>query len=187
MKNADTGAAPMEVTYTTTMDDYVAFNRYRAKQWPLMWVIIVLGAITVIVIFVLVGAVIAFALTNWWILLGGLAAGVLGAALYVPLFWPYFNCLVRLQAERHGNYTMLGRTTLILSEDGLVEITKAARSEAKWVNMNSLIVDGDRTYIMVTGLSCALLPRYGFNDPRDYDAATEFAIEQMKRAGKPVT
>jgi type IV secretory pathway TrbD component len=177
----------MEVTYTTTMDDYVAFNRYLSKRSPQTQTVILVGAFTVAVILILVGAVVALALATWWIVLVGVAAALLAAAVYGPLFWPYFDRLVRAYAEERDRYGMLGLTTLILSEDGIVEITEVARSEARWANMHGIFVDGDRTYIMVTGMSCALLPRHGFNDPHEYDAATDFAIEQATRAGKPVS
>jgi hypothetical protein len=61
------------------------------------------------------------------------------------------------------------------------------RSDVKWVNISGVAVNGDHTYITVTGMSCALLPRFGFDNPHDYEKASEFAMERAGRAGKRVS
>ncbi len=80
---------------------------------------------------------------------------------------------------------MIGPITLILSEDRLVEITETTRSEMRWEDMKGLDVSVDYTFIFVTGLSAAIVPRLGFDSDNEYEAVRDYAIARLKDQTDP--
>jgi hypothetical protein len=73
-----------------------------------------------------------------------------------------------------------GPIRLILSEESLVEITELTRTEARWRDMDGIEEVGDYTFIMVTGMTAAILPRRGFEREDDYLSVRDFARARFK-------
>ena len=70
---------------------------------------------------------------------------------------------------------MIGRIRLILTDDTLTEITASTRTEARWRDMLRVEETGQTTYIYVTGMSVAMVPKHGFADEEDYYSVRDFA------------
>ena len=170
----------MEVSYTTTIDDYVAYSMHALKRSPSMkwrlalgWVLIPLGC--------WVGA--ALLASGDPALAAGLAAG--GAACAViapPVQRASIASAVRAYAHDLGTRGVIGRITLVLEDDTLTERTESVQSVARWRDMQGVEVVGDCTYIHVTGLLAAIVPRRGFERPEDYEAVRDFAVAKLGKS-----
>ena len=177
----------MEVRFTVTLEDYIAFNLHTVRKagsgrtaYLAMW----LG---IPVIFV------ALAVSMWPFESGAAVLLAIGHAFVAVLFLCIYPALaraavernVRAQAKKMDTRGIVGEITLIFSEESLVEITEAARTEVRWEHMKCVDVVGDYTYIFVTGVSASILPRHGFDSAAEYESARDFALRKLaERAGE---
>jgi hypothetical protein len=77
---------------------------------------------------------------------------------------------------------IVGEIRLILSEDALTEITSITRTEAKWVDVHRIDEGIAHTFIYVTPLAAAILPRRGFPSDEAYDRTVALAKDCWERA-----
>ena len=77
---------------------------------------------------------------------------------------------------------VIGRITLVLTEESMIERTETVVSASRWQDMKGAELVGDCVYVYVTGLSAAIIPRHGFEREEDYDAVKEFV---MRKLGRP--
>lgn len=169
----------MEVSYATTIDDYVAYNMHALKRSPSMkwrlalgWVLVPLGCWIGAALMVSGDPAIAAALA-----ISGVAYAVTGP--FVQRAW--IASAVRAYARDLGASGVIGRITLVLDDDTLTERTESVQSVARWRDMKGVEVVGDCTYIYVTGLLAAIVPRHGFERPEDYEAVRDFAVAKLGR------
>jgi hypothetical protein len=88
---------------------------------------------------------------------------------------------LRELAIEHGLRGLIGPTTLVLTDESLIEITESIRSEAKWKDMDRVDEVGDYTFIMVTSSTAAIVPRHGFEQESDYIKVRDFAKSRVGR------
>jgi YcxB-like protein len=164
----------VEVSYTTTLDDYVAYawHMWRKSKavrgaylsgWLFFPALGLLGAAAFFVLGSRVGAGVC------------VGAAVLYAAIYPAYYRRWTTGYLRAYAKDFGVRGVFGPIRLILSEESLVEITELTRSEARWPEMYGIEEVGDCTFILVTGMSAAILPRHGFEREDDYFTVRDFA------------
>jgi hypothetical protein len=170
----------MEVTYTTTMKDYLAFNRHIVRRSAVLWRLVVFEwiALTVVLGY---GATALAINGDVWLALISAALCLLSAAFFPSLLWTFLNWLNWANARRTGTRGVIGRITLVLNQETLLEITETTRTEARWKDIKGAEIDGDYTFIYVTGLSAAILPRHGFSSDKEYQAVQEFALARMEQ------
>lgn len=169
----------MEVTYTTTVDDYVAWCMHNRKRSPTQkwlyrtgWLLIPLGCfIRAATLFA--QAVPSAAIT--WAL-----AGVIYTVIY-PLF---IRWSIRAYAQDQGTRGVIGRITLVLTDDTLTERTESVQSVVRWQDMAGVDVVAERTYIYVTGMLAAIIPQHGFERAEDYMAVRDFAVAKLAGQAK---
>jgi hypothetical protein len=173
----------MEVTYTTTLDDYIAWNMHMFKRsssmrrrYLLGWATIPIGCATMAIVLAELALLPAIAF--------GLI-GVLHAVLYPFLYRYQVESAIEAYANEHSSRGVIGRTTLILTEDTLTEQTASVRSVVRWQDMKGVEEVGDCTYIYITGLLAAIVPRRGFERAEDYEALRDFAIAKLGTMDKP--
>ncbi|MDZ4685408.1 MAG: YcxB family protein [Planctomycetaceae bacterium] len=165
----------MEVAYTTTLEDFVAYNLYLYRKAQLVrkpFIVVLSG------LFAFVGILGLIAAKNWaW---RAYAVVALLFAFY-PLIHPYWLAhQIRALVKKRGVEGLLGPTRLILTEESLMEITEAGKTERWWHNMSGIEEVGDRTFISITGLSAVILPKHGFEREEDYQRARDFALSRFK-------
>ena len=167
----------MEVTYTTTVDDFVACHRHVLKRrtpfnWPFwgVWLLVPLGCVHWIV----------FHRTPF-------VEDSLLPAVVAVLWLIFYPLLIRVGGdhqvreyarllEQHGT---IGRITLVLGEETLTERTAGVDLTARWKTMYGLDELGDVTYVYVTGVHTAIIPRHGFQRPEDYEAARSYIRQRF--------
>jgi hypothetical protein len=175
----------MQISYTTTLDDYVEFQRFAFWKYPVTWGTYLLAWPLLPLVF-LVGAAGLFLEDSNDPLRVAVALVFAGVGFALAIAYPWLfrgllGLLTRLLARSRGTRGMVGRITLILSEESLTEITEITRTEARWESMHSVEVAGDYTFIFVTAHLAAIIPRYGFDDDEDYDAVRAFALAHVGR------
>jgi hypothetical protein len=169
----------LELTYTTTLDDYVAFSMHTLKRSPSMkwrvglgWALIPLGcwlwAALLINTVPAAAAILAF-------------GGVAYAVIYPLGHHAWVSSAIRAYAQDLGARGVIGRITLVLADDTLTERTESVQSVARWQDMKGVEVVGDCTYIYVTGMLAAIIPRHGFERAEDYEAVRDFALAKLAK------
>jgi hypothetical protein len=169
----------MQVSYTTTVEDFVFFSRYCAKKSATLWAMFLFGWLAVPII--AVGAAVGVAMIDglWPISIVIVISGLLFALIYPPIYRAWYDRTIRAYVREKGTRGMIGPITLILSDDRLVEITETTRSEVRWEDMKGIDVVDDYTFIFVTGLTAAIIPRHGFEFGEDYEAVRDFARSKL--------
>ncbi len=173
----------MEVSYTTTVDDYVAYNMHAIKRSPSLKRRLVLGWLFV-PLWCWIGAALLFDgnPTPAAVLA---AAGVVYAVIHPFVQRASITSAFRAYAQDLGVQGVIGRIHLTLENDTFTERTELVQSVARWRDMRGVEVVGDCTYIYVTGLLAAIVPRRGFENPEDYDAVRDFAVAKLGKHAKP--
>jgi hypothetical protein len=164
----------VEVSYTTTVDDYVTFSLHMWRKSKVLrgsylvsWLWLPLLA--------LFGAVVCALIDLGDVAVACVAGAVLYAAIYPAYYRSRLQNHVRLFAKELGLQGVIGPIHLILSDESLMEITERTRSEAKWRDMEGIEEMDGYTFIMVTGLTAAIVPRHAFEREDDYYAVRDFA------------
>lgn len=172
----------MEVSYSTTVDDYVTFSLLMWRKskmgrgvflasWLLLPVVGLLGAAMLVA---------ANGLSvEAMVCLGGV---VLYAAVYPAVHRFWLTNHIHAYVKNLGSRGVIGPIRLILSEETLIEITETTRSEVKWRDMQGIEEVGDYTFIMITGMSAAILPRHGFEREDDYYKVRDYARARISPA-----
>jgi hypothetical protein len=173
----------MQVSYTTTLDDYVAYNRHVVGKSAIFRAVLLIGWLGIAGVALVSGVLLAFAEDLWPVGLKLAIFGVIYGAIFPLLWWPLLSWLVRAFAKGRGTRGMLGPITLILTEETLTDITETTRSEVKWKNIKGVDVAANHTFIFVTGLLAAIVPRRGFEREEDYEAVSKFAVAHAPRDG----
>jgi hypothetical protein len=170
----------VEVSYTTTVDDYVAFALHLWRKskvgrgsylvnWLLLPVLGLLGPAAVVA-------------SNGLSVGAAVCAG--GALLYAAIFPACYRLLyanyIRAYAKKLGTRGVIGPIRLILSEESLVEITEKTRSETRWRDIEGIEEADGYTFILVTGMTAAILPRQGFEREDDYRRVRDFARARIR-------
>ncbi|WP_435019318.1 YcxB family protein [Tundrisphaera sp. TA3] len=170
----------LQADYTTTVDDYIAYGLHcidrsavARRHYLIGWLLLPIAC--------LVGSLAAAANGpgEWAVILA--VSGVAYAAIYPAVHRANIRKTLRSYAEGQGTRGTIGPIRLILDDEGLTEITETTRTVARWETMSHVEEVGDHTFIMVTGLSAAIVPRRGFADEESYNRVRDFA---MARIGK---
>jgi hypothetical protein len=170
----------MRVHYTTTMADYVAFNRYFLNRNTKLRTLLVMSTVGAAL---LVAALLVFTspVHDRSITLVRVGVSVVIALASCPLWAPrILDYVVRLVAQQNGTRGVVGPITLELRDECLVEITETTRSEVRWENIQRMDEWGDYTFIWITGLSAAMVPRHGFEHAADYELLKSFARAKLE-------
>jgi hypothetical protein len=168
----------MELSYKTTIEDYVAFSQYMLRKSRVGRVNYFAGWLFLPGAGVLAAATLVWANGMVVEALICFSASALYAGLYPIVHRYYIKIYVRDYAKALGTRGVLGPIRLVLNDESLVEITERTRSEARWRDIEGVDEIDGYTFIMVTGLTAAILPRRGFEDERDYERASHYAKER---------
>ena len=172
----------MEVRYTVTLDDLVAFNLYMTRKsgvgrpgYLIFWFGFPLfcAALAALVLSLEPNA-----------LTVGLALGLCAGAVVWPFTFPRsFRSAqarnTRAFVKRLGGRGIIGERLLSLSEEKLVAVSETFRTEVRWENLTGVEEVGDYTYIFIAGISAVILPRHGCDGDEEYEAARDFALRML--------
>jgi hypothetical protein len=173
----------LEVAYTTTIDDYVAYCTHTYKKMPFMRAVFVL---TWIVIPLAIGCFAKMASRhpdNREATYALAAMAVLFAVGHPFLHRWWITSFLRSYAKKLGSRGVIGPIRLILTDESLVEITETTRSEVRWRDMAGVDEVGDYIFIMVTGMSAAIVPRHGFDREEDFWRVRDFVRRRLGTRG----
>jgi hypothetical protein len=171
----------MEVTYTTTVGDCVALQRYFLRKVRAARVVDLLGWLLLPAIAV-VAAVVLLIEDFWEAGLYAALSGLLYAVLY-PLIGPLiFDRFAGMCVRQMGTRGAIGRTTLVLTDESFVEITETTRTEVRWEDIHGVDEAGDYTFIFVTGLLAVIVPRKGFCDAAEYEIVRKLVLSRVNQS-----
>ncbi len=130
----------MEIRYTLTLDDLVAFSIHQGRKGTPGWIPYLLGWVIPPLLAALALALLLRKEADpnpvQLVFLGSLMAGY-------PLAYPFVVRRLRVVSVRdylahHDTSGTTGEIRLTFTEEGLVEVTAAARSEARWADMKGV-------------------------------------------------
>ena len=181
----------MEVTYTTTVDDYVTWaeHEWRKVRPRWSWLDYVLGRFVPALFLPVLVAVVSGTSGGQPLLIGG-AAVVSCFMIVSPLvnWWltwrrarDEFSDNLRAKKRSLEGRGEIGRLRLVLTDQTLTEWTSEGASVAYWRDMHGVEVAGDYTFVYVTPNSVAIIPRHGFDRDEDYAAVRDFAVAKLGR------
>lgn len=172
--------ALLEVAYTTALKDVVACTlRIQQssptfkRQYVVGWVVVPVAG--------LVAAVLVFFFVHWLFV-----APILVLATYYAIFYPLMHRRgaersVRRYLQELGTRGLVGHVTLLLTDETLTYRTETVESVARWADMKGVKVVEDCTYILLSGLQVAVIPRHGFEREEDYAAVRDFVADRLPK------
>jgi YcxB-like protein len=184
----------MEIKYTPTVDDVLAFERYQAKHGPLearigMWLyiglaLILLGAVPVGA-YAKEGQLSAFSL--WYIVVFGvvfLAAGMRGRQLTIRKS----ERALRPLAEDPINNPMFAEHCITLNAAGIHVARPGNDSTLTWAAVGKIVPTEEHAFFYESPMSfIAIVPRRCFREDAEYKAFVEeaqaFLVSQRASAG----
>ncbi|AMV23788.1 hypothetical protein VT84_05205 [Gemmata sp. SH-PL17] len=170
----------MEFTYTTTLDDYAAFNVHAMKRSSLIrWRFGLSWAVPPVVL--LACAAMRVDTGSYDVATIQIAVGGAYTLCYPFIYRAWVGWSVRAFARDLGSRGVIGRINLVLTDDLLIERTESVQTAVRWEDMLGVEVIGECVYIYVTGLSGAIVPRHGFEREEDYEAVRDFALKKLAK------
>lgn len=173
----------MEVRYTLTLKDFVAFNLYITKKsgagragYLIMWL----------------GPVVLGTAAAALLLLQGHEVAACAPAICATVWLLTIPSRYQAGLERNvrtfvknlGGRGVLGKRALILSEELLIVVTETYHTEVRWENLQGIDVVGDYTYLFIAGISAVILPRHGCASEEGYEAGRDFALRKVGAGGR---
>lgn len=174
----------MQVRYTVSLADFVAYNLYLNRKSGAGrpgYLVIWLGP----PILCAAGAVRALQHDHEIA-----ACWLLGVAIFwlvmIPSRYREGQARsIRAFVKKLGGRGIIGERGLSLSEEMLVAVSETFRTEVRWENMTGVEVVGDCTYIFISGISALILPRHGFDSDAEYEAVRDFALRKLVGQAAP--
>lgn len=168
----------MEVTYKTTLDDFVAYNMHLLKRSPSMRQKMVLSWVLLPIVCLFWAYILANPYPFSAVFL--VVAGVFIAIFYPLIYRGWVASSVRAYAQDLDARGVIGQITLILEEDTLTERAGAVQSVVRWQEMKGMEIVGEVTYVYVTGLLAAIIPKHGFERSEDYESVQAFVLAKLR-------
>jgi hypothetical protein len=152
----------MRVQFEITLDDVVAFNRYAIQHSPVFrrnyW--IVMGCIPVMALIVALVNSRSWNSLSFWLPLVAITIVLL---IIFPLWYKHENDQTVIKVMRTGkNRGTLGKHTLLISEDGLVETTEVNESRWAWTGIERVEQIEHYIFIFVSSNAAHIIPKRAF-------------------------
>lgn len=159
----------MEIKYTLTEEDYLAFNMFHVKnsttatkslKWQrfLMPVLFIFFAyiFSMIVDISLVVSLITFFIV-----------GLLWIVFYPKYFYSVVKRQTKKMIQEGENESLLGQHHLVMTEEGLIETTSSGETSISWKGIKKFTEDDDHFYLYNSGLSAIILPKRAVNNEEE--------------------
>lgn len=176
------GATPplLEVTYTSKLSDLVECSMQYLKRSPVARRQFAV-AMTIIPVAWIALAGLVFACVHWVVACSVVAIGVLHTTLYPVIHRRDAERRIRQHLKSMGTRGVTGPITLTLTADRLTYRTETTTTTVRWRDMEGVRDLGDSTYIVVSGMQAAIIPRRGFERGDEYDAVRDLALAVLPR------
>lgn len=114
----------------------------------------------------------------------------IGFPLVAGLMWVLEQRMLRrtilkLLEEEKQDKGQLGKHSMTLTEDGLVESTVVGESRNSWAGIHRVEQNPDYIFLYTAPIAAHLVPKRAFNDPGDADRFFEFARSRWSAANQP--
>ncbi len=161
----------MLVQFEITLDDVVAFNRYSIQHSPGFrrnyW--IVMGGIPAMALIVALANSRSWHSLSFWFLL--VAPAIVLMSIF-PFWYKHEIDHTMKKIMRTGkNRGILGKHTILISEDGLVETTEVNESRWAWTGIERVEQIEHYIFIFVSSTSAHTIPKRAFASTEE---ATQF-------------
>lgn len=160
------------------MDDIIAFNLYHYEHSPTtrrqMYWMRYIWPVVIALLIIAIGS------------LAGLAFWSTGAGLAVILVWViFFPKLLRRELRSRmrsyllegGNAAMIGKRTLSLDPDSIVETSDAGENKTRWSAVEKIVKHQDVIYIYISAVFAHAVPRRAFETDAEFNRFFETARE----------
>jgi hypothetical protein len=171
----------MEVEYTLTPEDIVAFNRYHFMTSPhwrrSYWMGFFWGTLAAILLFIVLSG-----WKSWW------------NALFPLVFWLAYLILYPLSVRRNinsfgqrmkkegDNQAIWGKHRLTISEQELFEATEVGETRLRWAGVERVVENAGYIFIYVSTTSAHVIPKKFFSDHTQSQAFYQTAKKYFDNA-----
>lgn len=177
----------MEVSYELTAADLIAFQLRGVSKSPLvrrsrrntyLYLFLAFFLMALVPAVGAHGRIIYIGAFNYLFLL-------IGFPLTALLFWMIerrmthraVNALVAQEKQDKGR---LGRHTLILDEEGVLERTVVGETRSAWAGIEKVEQDTDYIYIYTAPGAAHVVPRHAFKSVEEGNALYEYAVRRSR-------
>ena len=150
----------MEVAFEFDMDDWMALQKNRLSTSPQLKRLHIIVALLMPLVFIILSISDIYSHRFY---ATDLIFYVVISILWV-LFMPKWYkkrvlVKVRKQIEEGDNSGILGKQTLIFTDDGITQITNEAKYEIKWDGIKQLVEIEDYYFLYNTAISAIIIPK----------------------------
>ncbi len=171
----------MEVEYTLTLDDYIAFQHYMMRTSPALRRPIWMGYAAIVV---LISLLFYFneGWKSWENVLFSLAFLVGGLALYAWLVRSSAGYTARRLMKEGKNKGTFGQHTLKLGQDGVVETTEVGETRASWAGVERVTESETYIFIFLSSSMAHVIPKRSFASATQAEQFYQLAQDYYRHA-----
>lgn len=160
----------VEIDYTLTEEDYLNFNMYHVKNSKTATKSLniqrFLGPLFFIVFAYVFSLIVDIAFL-------GIFIPFLVISIFWVIFYPkYFYSLVKRQTKKMiqegENEGLLGKHHLLMTDEGITEITSSSETRVRWESLKDLTEDDHSFYLYNSGLSAIILPKSALTNIKEF-------------------
>ena len=169
-----------EVTYDIAHEDLYAFQLRTAQRSPVIRKTLRNIYVSIFVLFLLLGIYPLFGpgpIEAKAIMLG---LPLIGFPFFVVIGkfierWIVSSTIQKVIADEKPGGGVLGRHTLVLDDDGVVEKTRVNESRTLWAGIDRVEDDADYAFIYVSAAAAHVVPLRAFENPEQARAFVSYA------------
>jgi hypothetical protein len=171
----------MEVSYTTTADDFAAGTLWAIRKTQHFRTRYFVSWLFIPVLSLLAAGLIVARRDQFVVPAIVAAIGLLYFLVFPRLFWGRIRTAA-LESARQVAPGLLGPTRLLLTDELVSIVTEAGRADAKWSDLEGVEETDDRVFLSLGGLLPVVIPRAGFPRAADYEAMRDYLTARLGRA-----
>lgn len=157
----------MLITFSLTIDDMVAFQRYVAHTSPLarrsFWTTLVMIPLLLVFVSLAFSSSGSGGSTMWLITL---SLSALWLVFFPILYRRGLDQNMRRTVEQVGGKGMLGLHTVEISEQDILEITEVSKSRRLWKGIERVVENDTHMFIFLKPVVAHVIPKRAFETPQ---------------------
>lgn len=156
----------MEIQYNITEEAYLEFNVYHAKNSKTVMKSLTIQRVALPLIYLLMAVVLSFLLDMPFLFLfiPFLVIGILWAIFYPAYFYRHVRRTAKKMVREGKSDGMLGRRTMIFTEEGLREISSTGEKTQSWSGIEKVGEDDSNFYLFNSAMSAYIVSKQNIVD-----------------------
>lgn len=156
----------MEIRYSLTEEDYLNFNMFHVKNSKTAKRALNMQRFLMPIIFIVLSYVLSKVgnMSFFGLLIAFLIVSILWITFYPKYFYSYVFRNTKKMIKEGKNDGLLGEHHMVLSEEGIIDLTSNGETKVIWSGIQTLSEDKYNIYLYNSSVSAYILPKRELNN-----------------------